>query len=72
MENYETLQPVVSEMVMQDGNHGAKYVLVNEYGGAGLKDFMTGLTWDENADVGGDKGRGRMLSGEHPHGYSGA
>ena len=51
VENYETLQPVVSEMVMQEGNHGAKYVLVNEYGGAGLKDFMSGLTWDENADV---------------------
>lgn len=51
IENYEKLQPVVSEMVLQDGDHGAKYVLVNEYGAASLETFVQGLEYNESADV---------------------
>jgi len=51
VENYETLKPVVSELILQDGDDGAKYVLVNEYGAASLEGFLRGMDYDEDADV---------------------
>lgn len=50
-ENYDKLQPAVSGMVLQDGDSGVKYVLVNEYGAMNLEAFANGLEYDREADV---------------------